>query len=99
MIAIIKKLLNRTPKPKPYFNHSQAIRVYDKIPARKVYTNIECYIDKNMLLIYQGESEEEFFFTVRTNFYSVFGKTDYALDRDNVFINKELLKASKFKRL
>jgi hypothetical protein len=99
MIQAIKKLFQKKAKKKPLFKEGDTIRLSHITAARKVYTNLECSLDKNMILLFRGETEEHFFFVVRTNFYAVYDRHNYANDRDNIFISKELLKAAKYKKL
>jgi hypothetical protein len=98
MITLLKKLFKR-PQKKPFLKKGDSIRVTHVTPAKKVYTALDCQLDKNMLLLYKGETEHHYFFVVRTKFYSMLGRMNFANDRDEVFIKKEVLKASNFRKL
>lgn len=96
MIQALKRLFTKLTT-NPLFNHGDRIRVMQLVKANKVYTNLECSLDKNMLLLFTGDSEEYYFFVVRTNFDSMFSSENYAKYRDTVLVRKELFNTIKYR--
>jgi len=97
---MIQAIINYFQKPKisPLFNQGDRIRVLQLTKAKKVYTALECYLDKNMELIFKAEADDCYFFSVRTHFEVLFNDNNFAKDYDTIYITKEVFKTLKYKR-
>lgn len=94
MIKLIKQLFQKK-KEKPKFIKGQRIVLLKRAGARNKETKKYCSIENDMVLIFQEETKENFYFKVRCNFAP---SSEYeAKDQSIVFFSKRNFKSIKYR--